>query len=500
MPRKYFTTVLLLVILCTCAFTQVTTPNLQLQLPPRGTPNYDVILNSNFSNIDTAIGILQTAYQGTWNTAVTYSKGQQVTYLGNLYVSLINSNSSNTPVSSPVSWGLVFSASGTVTSVSDLSPLFTVTNRTTVPTFVLSTQAQNAIFAGPAAGGSGAPLFRSMVALDLPSTIFAATTGNAATATQLQSTPTLCTAGNAPRGVDTFGNATGCASLSGGGLTLPATKTVTTNQWLDSYDSGTGVFHASQIGFSNLSGSWVKAQAPSSNVYTDQLNNYGAGFKQTFASSATTAGIGHGGVSADPSSLVDGDEWYNTTSFRMRARANGVSQSFAWLTDIPATFAPSAITGFGTAGNYMRSTGSAWAASTIQVADVPTLNQNTTGKATGNMMNWSTGPYAGSIPATTPNVLARTTFPSAVTVVSFTMYLVTPSVACTTLPQYQLYDITSSTALSTITTVNGTAYYSNTGLSIAVTGGHDIGIRVGVSAAGCTTAPANGMWTAWYTM
>jgi hypothetical protein len=498
--KKYFTTVMLLIVLCAFVFAQVTTPNLSLQLPPRGTANYDVILNNNFATIDTAIGILQAPYQGAWNTAVTYSKGQQVTYLGNLYISLINSNSGNTPASSPVSWGLVFSASGTVTSVGDASPLFTVSNRTTVPSFVQTSQAQNSILAGPASGGTGPWLFRSMVATDLPTTIFASTTGNAATATQLQSIPTLCAIGNAPRGVDTFGNATGCASLTGGAGTLPATNAGAAHQWFSSYNSSTGVFTTTQPAFSDISGVSTKAQDPATSVYTDQANTYTAGMKQTFMASTSTAGLSYGGVTADPSTLTDGDRWYRSDLFRARMRANGVSQSLAFLTDIPSTFAPSAITGFGTAGNYLRSTGAAWAASTIQAADVPTLNQNTTGKATANVINWSSGPYAGSIPATAGTIAARTTIPAAIVITSFTMNLVTPSAGCSTLPTYQLFDNTASTTISTITLVNGTSYYSNTGLSTTVASGHDLVIKVGTSAGSCGTNPANGMWTAWYTM
>lgn len=53
------------------------------------------------------------------------------------------------------------SSSGTVTSVSDLSPLFTTTTRTTTPTFVLSNAAQNSVFAGPASGGAGAPSYQT---------------------------------------------------------------------------------------------------------------------------------------------------------------------------------------------------------------------------------------------------------------------------------------------------------------------------------------------------
>ncbi len=49
------------------------------------------------------------------------------------------------------------------------------------------------------------------------STLNQSTTGNAATATALATTPTLCTTGQAPTGVLANGNATGCAAVGGGG-------------------------------------------------------------------------------------------------------------------------------------------------------------------------------------------------------------------------------------------------------------------------------------------
>jgi hypothetical protein len=53
-------------------------------------------------------------------------------------------------------------------------------------------------------------------------TLNQSTTGNAATATALATTPTLCSAGNAPTGVTATGNATGCAAIGGSGVTFPS--------------------------------------------------------------------------------------------------------------------------------------------------------------------------------------------------------------------------------------------------------------------------------------
>lgn len=65
---------------------------------------------------------------------------------------------------------------------------------------------------------AGGPQFRAIAAGDIP-TLNQSTTGNAGTATAAQSTPTICSAGQAPRGVDASFNATGCQSFSGGGVT-----------------------------------------------------------------------------------------------------------------------------------------------------------------------------------------------------------------------------------------------------------------------------------------
>lgn len=59
--------------------------------------------------------------------------------------------------------------SGGVTSIADFTPLFTVTNRTTTPVFVAVNQTANLVYAGPASGGADVPIFRALVAADIPS-------------------------------------------------------------------------------------------------------------------------------------------------------------------------------------------------------------------------------------------------------------------------------------------------------------------------------------------
>ncbi|KAA6459615.1 hypothetical protein DYQ86_15970 [Acidobacteria bacterium AB60] len=102
----------LLFCLASVAFGQSTTPNLQLQLPPYATQNWNIPVNQNFSAVDQAIGNLQVPYQGTWSSTAVYSRGQQVTYSGSIYNSLVNSNFNNIPSSSPSAWQLLPAGTG----------------------------------------------------------------------------------------------------------------------------------------------------------------------------------------------------------------------------------------------------------------------------------------------------------------------------------------------------------------------------------------------------
>lgn len=73
--------------------------------------------------------------------------------------------------------------SGTVTSVGDLSPLFTTATATTTPTFSLISQSQNLFFASPN-GSSGVASFRAIAVADVP-TLNQNTTGSAGSFTGL---------------------------------------------------------------------------------------------------------------------------------------------------------------------------------------------------------------------------------------------------------------------------------------------------------------------------
>ena len=105
----------------------------------------------------------------------------------------------------------------TIASTGNLSPLFTAAFATASTTpalsFTLSNAAANAFFAGPTSGSPGAPTYRALVSADVPNNA-ANTSGNAATATALASSPTNCSAGNAPRGINASGVAQNCTAYT----------------------------------------------------------------------------------------------------------------------------------------------------------------------------------------------------------------------------------------------------------------------------------------------
>ena len=57
--------------------------------------------------------------------------------------------------------------------------------------------------------------------------------------------------------------------------------------------------------------------------------SFPAGTRQTFSPNATTPGLNVGSVSADPSSLSNGDVWLQTTTGRLRTRLGGASVDIA---------------------------------------------------------------------------------------------------------------------------------------------------------------------------
>jgi hypothetical protein len=72
---------------------------------------------------------------------------------------------------------------------------------------------------------------------------------------------------------------------------------------------------------------------PAGIVFNNQANTFGAGFKQTFTPSAALAGLNIVGAASDPTTLTNGDLWFNTTSGRLGLRTAGVTKQLAFTGD-----------------------------------------------------------------------------------------------------------------------------------------------------------------------
>lgn len=184
-------------------------------------------------------------------------------------------------------WDELGTGSGTVTSFSagDLSPLFTTSEATvtTTPalTFTLTNAAQNAVFAGPASGGTGAPAYRALVQADLPSSVslsyWAAPTGSLSMGSQKITNLTDGTAlsdaatwgqvqgllqGWSPKQFVTAATTANIATLAGGapntldGISLAANDRVLVKD--QSTPSQNGIYIVQTLG-TGSNGTWVRA-------------------------------------------------------------------------------------------------------------------------------------------------------------------------------------------------------------------------------------------------
>jgi hypothetical protein len=98
----------LLLFVCQAALAQMAqTPNLGLNLPPQGYPNWANLNNQNFVTIDAVVGGLQKQWQGTWTSAVTYQPAQIVTWQASSYISITGTNANNQPDLSPGYWAKI---------------------------------------------------------------------------------------------------------------------------------------------------------------------------------------------------------------------------------------------------------------------------------------------------------------------------------------------------------------------------------------------------------
>jgi hypothetical protein len=137
----------------------------------------------------------------------------------------VSTNNTDVATTAAVTAAIAGFGPGSVTSVSGLSPLFTVSSPTTTPTFALSNAAQNSVFAGPATGGAGAPSYQTAPTIsaanmtNFPASL--ATSGANSNITSLTGLTTPLSVAQGGTGAATvaantvFGNFTGASAAPG---------------------------------------------------------------------------------------------------------------------------------------------------------------------------------------------------------------------------------------------------------------------------------------------
>jgi hypothetical protein len=148
----------------------------------------------------------------------------------------------------------------------------------------------------------------------------------------------------------------GCGTGGGSGLTNLNGLTAATQDFtkLDdtnvtiTIDSSVTPHHKFTIGWT---GSLAKARQHSATAYNDQANTFGAGLKQTFTPSATTAGLNHAGVTADPSTPAAGDLWFRSDLNHLKWRDGAGSPATHSLFNSDDTLPYSQVTGTGNIPN-----------------------------------------------------------------------------------------------------------------------------------------------------
>ena len=154
-------------------------------------------------------------------------------------------------------------------------------NGTLVPQ--LLTQTPNTVLAGPGSGLAATPTFRPLAPADLPATISSSTTGNAATATALASTPAQCITNNWATGISTSGNAN---CLQPGFSNLAGTMTL----------GQTPLTTAGDILFANSAPALARLPIGGTNQFLGISGGLPAWIQPTFNSLNGTATISQGGT------------------------------------------------------------------------------------------------------------------------------------------------------------------------------------------------------------
>lgn len=163
----------------------------------------------------------------------------------------------------------------------------------TINTYIgplLTPQNANTVLAGPTTGSAAVAAFRALVAADMPAGVVTSVVND------------TNVTGTVVSGVMTLG---WTGTLAAARLNSNVVQSVTN----DTNITGSISAQALTLGWT---GTLAKARQYSGTVYNDQANTFGSGLKQTFTTSATTAGLNLVAVTANPSSPASGDIWFRS--------------------------------------------------------------------------------------------------------------------------------------------------------------------------------------------
>lgn len=290
------------------------------------------------------------------------------------------------------------SLSGTVTTSGNL----TLGGTLAVTPSNFASQTANTVLSAPN-GTNGTPTFRSLVSADIP-TLNQNTTGTAANVTGVvavanggtgTTTPALV-AGTNVTITGTWPNQTIAASGGGGSGTVTSISVASANGFAGSVANSTTTpaitVSTSITGVLKGNGTAISAASAGTDYQAPiTLTTTGTSGAATFSGNTLnipqySGGGGSGTVTSVNATVpaflsVSGNPI--TTSGTLAISYSGTALPIAngGTGQTTAAAAITALTGTQTSGHYLRSSGTSASLSAIQAADVPTLNQNTTGTA-----------------------------------------------------------------------------------------------------------------------